>query len=374
MPPGSGLFLPSSTSTLCLDRFSLTDADTDEPVPFWPIFCKILTPASQSTSQFIEALDTITVSLRRNSDSYEFLRRFLDTEWDTESFFQMTWPRCVAIALEMPVLFPDGHLYLLTSERPTQKFTPRQITCLVIHQFLCTLPKLPWVPIGQEENSQELHIWYASEQPHPNAVRAYLTALFTFFDRATFDTLPHNPHSPRRPLDAVPTPRVNMSLLGLPSASQEEMHVGCTPQALPATLITPPLKHNEVMVLRGCEALVELTGYVCTAELAVVVPAGTHDCSRWMMLFMDALELDSHDASASTPDLLPGNVDRELMKAYTAFASSADGIPYDTAVTGHWGCGAFGGNQEVKSIIQWCAASLAGVKLNFVCDKVCFPS
>lgn len=40
---------------------------------------------------------------------------------------------------------------------------------------------------------------------------------------------------------------------------------------------------------------------------------------RRTVLFMDALELDSHDTSELTPDLLPGNVDCELRKAYTVF-------------------------------------------------------
>lgn len=29
--------------------------------------------------------------------------------------------------------------------------------------------------------------------------------------------------------------------------------------------------------------------------------------------------------------------------------------------TGNWGCGDFGGNKELKFIIQWIAASVAGV-------------
>nr|GAT59127.1 predicted protein [Mycena chlorophos] len=68
------------------------------------------------------------------------------------------------------------------------------------------------------------------------------------------------------------------------------------------------------------------------------------------------------------PDLLPGTVDRELRKAYTAFASSPLALAYEVIITGHWGCGAFGGNKHVKAAIQWCAASLAGVgKPRFIC-------
>ncbi|KAJ7150496.1 hypothetical protein C8R43DRAFT_1191752 [Mycena crocata] len=403
------LLLPSSPLTLCYDRFSLADSDTDEPIPFWPILHKILVPAAESTSQLIEVLDTIAVTLRGSSDSDNiFLRRFLD-EWDADTFFQETWPRCVEIALQLPDLFPDGHPEPLTSQRSSQAYSSRHITCLVMHQLLCTLPKLPWIASTEEDNSQDLHIWYGGEQPHPNAVTAYLTALFTFLDRATLDaelthpisltlySAPHTPHPDATTLfqtliiSDLETPSVNTSLLGLPSgacvisanshigfgrtASQEEMHVGCSPQSLPAKLFTPPLKADEVMVLRGCEALIEIAGYGRSAALAAILPAGTsttttaRDWSQRTMLFMDALELDSYDTSDATPDLLPGNVDREFTKAYTAFASYGEAGPYETVVTGHWGCRAFGGNREIKSMIQWCAASMARVHLNFVCEK-----
>ncbi|KAJ7266429.1 hypothetical protein B0H12DRAFT_161093 [Mycena haematopus] len=400
----SVLLLPSSSKICVYDRFSLTDTQTDDPIPFWLILRPVLIPAATSTSDLIDGLDTIAATLRGRTDSDNaFLLRFLHTEWDAQSFFENTWPRCIEIALEMPILFPSGYLTPLTSETPAQIYTPRQIVCLVIHQFLCTLPKLPWVSDNDGDNSPNLHIWYAGDQPHPKAVSAYLTALFTFFERVASDTIAARPISlalytaPRTPpidpdllfqpitITDLDTPSTATALLGLPrgacvisanshigfgrTASQEEMHVGCAPQALPAKLVTPPLKANEVMVLRGCEPVVEMTGYARTAELAAIIPAGApHDWSKRTMLFMDALELDSYDTAAVTPDLLPGNVDRELTKAYTAFASYGE-APYETVVTGHWGCGAFGGDREIKSVIQWCAASMAGVRLNFVCDK-----
>ncbi|KAJ6480408.1 hypothetical protein C8R45DRAFT_905972 [Mycena sanguinolenta] len=400
----SMLQLPSSPELCVYDRFSLTGIQDDGPIPFWLILREMLTPAVESSSELVDALDTIATTLRDRTDSDNaFLRRFLDTEWDSQSFFDQTWPRCVKIALEMPTLFPSGYLSPLNNDSPTQTYTSRQIACLVIHQFLCTLPKLPWVSAHDEENSPDLHIWYAGDQPHPKAVRAYLTALFTYFERVASDIMPSHSISltlctaPRTtPIDAelllkpisitdLDTPSTSTSLLGLPSgacvisanshigfgrtASQEEMHLGCAPQSLPAKLVTPPLTANHVMVLRGCASVVEMTGYARTAELASVVPVGApHDWSKRTMLFMDALELDGYDASAETPDLLPGHVDRELTKAYTAFASHGE-APYETVVTGHWGCGAFGGNREIKSLIQWSAASMAGVQLNFVCDK-----
>ncbi|KAK6992833.1 poly glycohydrolase isoform [Favolaschia claudopus] len=386
------LQLPSSPETLVLDRFSLTDTQTDAPMPFWGILLQILALPAKSSADLIDILDTIAVTLRGRTDSKNaFLRNFLDTQYKNDRFFQNTaWARCVEVALEMPTLFPEVRLTALSSGNPSLKYSSRQIACLLVHQFLCTLPELP----DDKDNSQDLHIWFSSEQPHPKAVNAYLTALYTFFERIdipsspisfTLHAAPHTPSIPSSLLFApisitdIENPSVSLSLLGIPSgacvisanshigfgrtASQEEMHIGCTPQSLPAKLLTPPLQPNEVLVLRGCEAVVEMSGYGRTAELRSIVPPG----SRRTMLFMDALELDSYDVAASTPDLLPGNVDRELTKAYTAFASGDP--PYDPIVTGHWGCGAFGGNREIKSVIQWSAAALTGVRLDFVCDK-----
>ena len=40
--------------------------------------------------------------------------------------------------------------------------------------------------------------------------------------------------------------------------------------------------------------------------------------------------------------------------------------------TGNWGCGAFGGDPELKTIIQWLAASQVALFLNIWGEKVAF--
>lgn len=53
---------------------------------------------------------------------------------------------------------------------------------------------------------------------------------------------------------------------------------------------------------------------------------------------------------------LPGGVaskesyERELNKAYLGFSCDTHG---KSIATGHWGCGAFGGNTELKALIQY---------------------
>jgi len=50
------------------------------------------------------------------------------------------------------------------------------------------------------------------------------------------------------------------------------------------------------------------------------------------------------------------------LKAYVGFSS----IPEDKKIiTGNWGCGVFKGNVQLKLIIQWIAASLAGKDMTY---------
>jgi poly(ADP-ribose) glycohydrolase len=53
---------------------------------------------------------------------------------------------------------------------------------------------------------------------------------------------------------------------------------------------------------------------------------------------------------------------RELTKAWAGFDVSD--APSDLA-TGNWGCGVFGGDPELKSIIQWLACCRAGKTMNY---------
>ena len=71
---------------------------------------------------------------------------------------------------------------------------------------------------------------------------------------------------------------------------------------------------------------------------------------------IDALELSEEQ----TPRDQAGKelLLRELIKCHTGFSA----VRNETVATGAWGCGAFGGDKEVKFAIQLAAASQAGVK------------
>ena len=144
------------------------------------------------------------------------------------------------------------------------------------------------------------------------------------------------------------------------SGTQEETHVGSSPEACPAVLMTPTLEDTQVLIVVGAEAMISMKGYGREARLDKVLAPKYNDTNpalsvwpRRTMLYMDALELDMFDTEGQVPDLLPEHVEREIRKAYAAFNSKPSrNEGYTDIVTRLWGCGAFGGDWQIKTIIQ----------------------
>lgn len=427
--------LPSSPVIRCQDRFDLLGSDEDE-VPFWDLLMAILTSESdpiRDITSLIEALETISISLRGTSRNEnhnalrEFMTSFLKDAGHHDWFFAKTWPFLVNLALETPKLFPDGTLPCFSpADAGITKvtFSRRQIACLVVHQFLCSLPSQPW----QTESFVDLRPWFSqSNTSHPGAVHAYLTALFTYFENLpqhiegcasrielsadewpiTFtirsiqslevdqllESKGSKAHVSATSIEIchLVEPHTGPAFLGVPqgacvisankcfgygpTGTQEELHVGISPESYPAVLLAPPLSDNQVLICRGAEPMVSIRGYGRDAQLDQILPfsgCDPRDLYRWKyrtMLFMDALEMDILGAESdfSIPDVHPPTrLSREMvLKAYNAFRS--DDEPYSHIVTGVWGCRTFGGNKYVKCLLQWFAASLAQVPvLKFV--------
>ena len=145
------------------------------------------------------------------------------------------------------------------------------------------------------------------------------------------------------------------------TASQEEMIVGCSPELCIVVLFKPTLRDEEVLFVEGAQAMKSMKRHGRDAQfhryLEPHYDLTNSRQSHWRkrtVLFMDALEFDSYDPITLVPDVIPGNIDRELRKAYTAFSSlvtdRAEGL--GLVVTGLWGCGSFGGNAEIKTLSQ----------------------
>ena len=428
--------LPSSPSFTCLDRFSLSPSppsspsplgypDPSAPVPFWPILTSLLTSPITSAPSLISTLETIALTLTGTTapaTNHDLLHHTLD---QNPSFFPAIWPAIATLALEMPTLFPSGSLPVLGRDNTHREISlsRRQAACLVVHQFLRTLRAPAW----RGDGAHDFGIWYGREQRQESAAGAYLGAVMGYFggvvaglglggglekgeeeggegDKGEWrvvytlhsggESLPNDGEGcPLAAVEVLVVEEYDLlpGSLGIPggamvvsankdvgfgqSATQEEIHVGTSPEACPAVLVTPTLEDDQVLVIQGAQAMVNLVGQRrdIRVEPMKTPDGGVQSWRERRMLFMDALELDlvergsegDSDGEHTLPDLRPGNVDREIRKAYTAFSLGG----FTEVRTGLWGCGAFCGDPVVKFLILWYAASLARVSLAVVCDK-----
>jgi len=131
---------------------------------------------------------------------------------------------------------------------------------------------------------------------------------------------------------------------------QEEILFLVYPELFITCLLVPRIDSREALLVAGLTRTNKYKGY------------------QWSFAYDGDYTNDSNPISILHMDALPGGerdkstIDRELNKAYIAFTAITDGKPI---ATGHWGCGAFGGNHQRKAVLQLIAAAEAGVNLEY---------
>lgn len=399
--------LPCSPTRKCLDRFSILDMEEDDTglVPLWLLLEAVLREPVTTTVQLIDVLETLSCTIHGSSGvaDYGTLRAVVD-RMETR-FFDTIWPKIAEFSLQLLRYFPDGSICIL-APGSTLRLSSGGVASLVAHQFLCTLDCPSW-----RDGYHDFSIWYASQQRHRAAAEMYLAALLVYFEELPHpSTLPGRAETTAGPVlslcsyetmqsksydDRSSVKLREISIVQVEtysskqqersyqgsngavvvsankdigfgqSATQEEIYVGNCPEACPAVLFTPTLQGEHVLVIEGASPMLRISGQRRHVSWEILDPQARRG---GRMLFMDALEVDEVGGSMGLPDLYPQNVEREIRKAYTAFASW-DGIPAQKIWAGIWGCGAFNGDPVVKMVIMWIAASLAGKELCVMCDS-----
>ncbi|KAJ2998209.1 hypothetical protein HDV02_004711 [Globomyces sp. JEL0801] len=143
---------------------------------------------------------------------------------------------------------------------------------------------------------------------------------------------------------------------------QEEIMFLCRPECIAALLFTDPLDDHEAIIIEGANIFSGYRGYSSSLEWQ---PLSTGKEKSPIIIAIDAIKFKKRDR---LHEFRKFSIERELNKAYCGFsmASRCDG--YDTRIaTGHWGCGAFNGNKQLKGIIQLLAASVSDSSLIYCC-------
>ncbi|MBI5517366.1 MAG: hypothetical protein HY909_26570 [Deltaproteobacteria bacterium] len=134
----------------------------------------------------------------------------------------------------------------------------------------------------------------------------------------------------------------------IPSLTQEEVLFSCCPELFPGILFCERLLDDEVIVVEGARRFTTYRGYLSTFRFTGLHPARPAQ----EVLVVDAV---------MSGQFAPSRVLRDLNKFHLGLASCRG----RQVSTGHWGCGAFGGDKTLKFLQQVCAATAAGGLLDY---------
>lgn len=144
---------------------------------------------------------------------------------------------------------------------------------------------------------------------------------------------------------------------------QEEIRFAIAPELLVGMIVSPLMRHDEAIAMRGSEMFAAYRGYGGTLAYAGPFhdPAprlddGTPDIE---LVAIDAVDYRRGDRAQQFTE---SAVVRELCKARAGFVRDSRQLPI---ATGNWGCGAFCGDPPHKAILQWLAASAEGRSLRY---------
>jgi len=151
---------------------------------------------------------------------------------------------------------------------------------------------------------------------------------------------------------------------------QEEIRFLISPELVVARLLAEKLADNEALRLVGFERFSSYSGYAKTFQFAgayheIGTSEGAASCMPeqlyTQLAVIDATNYGRAAHSRATQYTMDA-VERELNKAFVGFSrASADSNDSSLSpiCTGNWGCGAFGGDPQLKAVIQLLAASRA---------------
>ena len=142
---------------------------------------------------------------------------------------------------------------------------------------------------------------------------------------------------------------------------QEEILFAVEPEAIVSMLLMEVMDDNDAIRIDNLIQYSNYSGYAFSFKYEESAIKDEQNLIRHNIIAIDAVEL--FNSGGVDQD----SVMRDLIKAYVGFNL----INFDdkdvakmtkTISSGNWGCGAFGGDYELKFIQQWLAATYAGVE------------
>jgi len=168
----------------------------------------------------------------------------------------------------------------------------------------------------------------------------------------------------------------------IPSCTQEEVMFSCRPALKVAMLLSPCLRDDEIVFMRGARPYSEYTGYLDTFRFT----GDSKHLTDWVGTYgkekkasspspssvrkfpPEVIAIDAIVATGAKYQFQRSTIVRDLNKAWLGFGGGFDDLKTNRKgpiSTGMWGCGAFGGDPMLKFLQQIMAAAEVGRPLNF---------
>ncbi|XP_070186589.1 poly(ADP-ribose) glycohydrolase-like isoform X2 [Littorina saxatilis] len=310
-----------------------------------------------------------------------------------DDFFAVLLPEMIRLAVKLPKICTKS-IPLLKKGRSTKKLTlsQQQIACLLANAFFCTFPRRNSRARGAEFSSYPDINFSTLFQGPPNSRKMEkLNCVINYFERVCYD-MPkgivtfsrqtvqssydwHRSQDCLRGLHVSSSGTIEDNGIGMLQVDfankylgggvlghgcvQEEIRFLICPEMIVTRLFTEALGDQDSLIMTGCEQFSKYNGYA--------------DSFRFQGNFQDetprdklgrlCCEVVAIDAMVFRSDynkqFKTNSVLRELNKAYCGFQSGEKEAEKSAVCTGNWGCGAFGGDKQLKSLIQVMAASAA---------------
>eukprot|EP00794_Sanderia_malayensis_P020261 gene20261-22246_t len=304
-------------------------------------------------------------------------------------------------ALHIESLFPSGSIEMLSAKTAnTISFPAFHVHCILSHMFLGTFRCCPEGNAldKKHENgpfsfaSRMSFLAWFSDTSFPTTdiyIRALLHVFSdglddekdnqsrqVTFERKVLNLMPDLEHCNNRlvpvnvfiqgrigDIEEIEVDFANACVGGGPGGTQEELLLGMNPESLVIALLNDdPLLDNESIMISGVKKFADYEGYGLDAKY-VCWSMESWIWSERKIVAIDAMMWFQDESGVTrVKQMKKDALSREVLKCCSGFsAGEGQGIS-----TGHWGCGAFGGDKEVKAVVQLMAASIVQVKhLNY---------
>ncbi|XP_072138926.1 poly(ADP-ribose) glycohydrolase isoform X2 [Mobula birostris] len=310
---------------------------------------------------------------------------------ETQHLLQSILPEMAQLALRLPTVCTQPIPLLKQKMNHSITMSQEQIACLLANAFFCTFPRRSNKAKPEYSNFPDINFKKLFEGSSLKKVEK-LKTLFCYFRKVTEKKPTGLVTFQRQCLQNFPEwerstkklTRLHITCEGTIEDNgrgmlqvdfankfvgggvtrgglvQEEIRFLINPELIVSRLFTEALDYNECLIITGTEQYSIYEGYADTYRWVRSCNDQTPR-DAWQRHHTEIVAIDALPFRHYQEQFSPDNIKREINKAFCGFfRPGVDPQNLSAVATGNWGCGAFGGDARLKSLLQMMAAAEAG--------------